>query len=122
MKILLAEREEGNLDQIAEALKGEGYDITVVTDGRVLYEILEAGIGDLLILEDLPNLTRTDMVNQIRREMRKPENLAIIVLYSDEEPIPEFPPEYEVFRFRRDRVPGDSFLKTIRSIAENPRE
>ncbi len=67
MRILLAEDDTSLRDTIAEALRGQGYDVTAVGNGAAAMEALNGAAFDGAILDGLlPKMTGFDVAKQIR--------------------------------------------------------
>lgn len=67
MRILLAEDDASLRDTIAEALRGQGYDVTAVANGAAAMEALAGDPFDGAVLDGLlPKMTGFDVAKQIR--------------------------------------------------------
>jgi CheY-like chemotaxis protein len=67
VRILLAEDDTSLRDTIAEALRGQGYDVTAVGNGAAAMEALNGAAFDGAILDGLlPKMTGFDVAKQIR--------------------------------------------------------
>jgi CheY-like chemotaxis protein len=78
---LIVEDDEDLASIFAEALRGVGYSVELVADGRVAQERLKSGPAPFLILLDmhLPHISGADMLtNMIKKDERFAETVVII--------------------------------------------
>lgn len=68
-RILVAEDEPAILDAVAYTLRGEGYDVETVEDGKRALEEARSNEYDLLILDlMLPRLSGTEILRRVRQD------------------------------------------------------
>ena len=78
---LIVEDDEDLASIFAEALRGVGFDVELVADGRTAEERLKTGIPPFLILLDmhLPHISGADLLtNVIKKDERFAESVVII--------------------------------------------
>ena len=78
---LIIEDDEDLASIFAEALRGIGYEVELVADGRLAQERLKTGIPPFLILLDmhLPHVSGADLLtNLIKRDERFAKTMVII--------------------------------------------
>ena len=78
---LIIEDDEDLASIFAEALKGVGFEVELVADGRVAEERLRSGVPPFLILLDmhLPHISGADLLtNVIKKDQRFAKSVVII--------------------------------------------
>ena len=78
---LIVEDDEDLASIFAEALRGVGFDVELVADGRTAEERLKTGVPPFLILLDmhLPHISGADLLtNVIKKDERFAESVVII--------------------------------------------
>jgi len=85
-KILLAEDDLFLRDVYTETIRGEGYDISVATDGEEALQKITSGGWDLVLLDNImPKMTGIEILEKIKNN--KPHTLAkhIVFMTNSEE-------------------------------------
>lgn len=80
-RALIIEDDEDLASIFAEALRGVGFDVEMVADGRTARERLKSGIAPYIILLDmhLPHISGADLLtNFIRKDERFADTIVII--------------------------------------------
>jgi two-component system response regulator ChvI len=81
--VAIVEDEQNIRENVAFALKREGYDVAVYTDGRTAWEAFQQSLPDLLVLDII--MPRMDGLELCRRVRGISENVPIIFLTSRDE-------------------------------------
>lgn len=82
---LIIEDDEDLASIFAEAMRGVGFDVELVADGRVAQERLTNGVPPFLILLDmhLPHISGADLLTNIIRKDERFANTVIIITTAD---------------------------------------
>ncbi len=82
---LIVEDDEDLASIFAEALRGVGFDVELVADGRVAQERLTKGIPPFLILLDmhLPHISGADLLTNIIKQDKRFAKTIVIITTAD---------------------------------------
>ena len=82
---LIIEDDEDLASIFAEALRGVGFQVELVADGKVAQERLQSGTPPFLILLDmhLPHLSGADLLTNVIRKDKRFDNTTIIITTAD---------------------------------------
>ena len=82
---LIIEDDEDLASIFAEALRGIGYEVELVADGRVAQERLKNGVPPFLILLDmpLPHVSGGDLLTNIIKKDERLSNTMVIITTAD---------------------------------------
>jgi two-component system cell cycle response regulator DivK len=77
---LIIEDDEDLADIFAEALRGVGYEVELVADGKIAQERLKNGPAPFLILLDmhLPHVSGGDLLTRIKQDKRFAKTMIIL--------------------------------------------
>lgn len=82
---LIVEDDEDLASIFAEALRGVGFDVELVADGRVAQERLKNGTSPFLILLDmhLPHISGADLLSNVIQKDEKFSKTVVIITTAD---------------------------------------
>jgi CheY-like chemotaxis protein len=82
---LIVEDDEDLASIFAEALRGVGFDVELVTDGRMAQERLTKGVPPFLILLDmhLPHISGADLLTNIIKKDKRFADTVVIITTAD---------------------------------------
>jgi CheY-like chemotaxis protein len=82
---LIVEDDEDLASIFAEALRGVGFDVELVADGRAAEERLKTGVPPFLILLDmhLPHISGADLLTNVIKKDERFEKSVVIITTAD---------------------------------------
>lgn len=82
---LIIEDDEDLANIFAEAVRGVGFDVELVADGRLARERLRSGLVPYIILLDmhLPHISGADLLTQIIRKDERFANSIVVITTAD---------------------------------------
>lgn len=82
---LIVEDDEDLASIFAEALRGVGFDVELVSDGRMAQERLKKGVPPFLILLDmhLPHISGADLLTNIIKKDKRFADTVVIITTAD---------------------------------------
>lgn len=82
---LIVEDDEDLANIFAEAMRGVGFDVELVADGRLARERLKKGVAPYIILLDmhLPHISGADLLTQIIRKDERFADTIVIITTAD---------------------------------------